>query len=88
MRVTIDVDHQFNFLQIQKGIEMFGRFPEIRKSPSGRGYHLIWRNLQISWEESMKYRRLLGDDPRRIMIDKVSRGATQVLFSKKRWIKQ
>jgi hypothetical protein len=88
MRVTIDIDSHNIFkviLCVSKGFILLKRLPKyIRKT--GRGYHIVWRGLNISEKQSYIYRKVLGDDPKRIMLDlsigKI-RKQTQILFNRK-----
>jgi len=88
MRVTIDLDSWW-FQDLQKTIlkaEPVLGFPDrIRKSPSGKGYHIIWYMVNVSKIELIYLRLLLGDDIRRIRFD-VTRPSkpNQVLFKKKK----
>lgn len=88
MRVTIDLDSNkiSKYIRtLNKGIALIGKPPEmIRISSSGRGYHFIWRGLNITQERAYLYRKIIGDDPNRIKLDKSSnKRAKQVLFTKK-----
>lgn len=50
-----------------------------------RGFHLIWRNVQISEEESLRYRKILSDDKHRIELDEsCPKKPKQVLFDEKK----
>jgi hypothetical protein len=93
MRVTLDLD--------SAGTEKFrrafwtlyretGRVPEVRVSAGGRGFHLIVRDLPITFEESLRLRKLCGDDPQRIRFDEESWREgwvkpKQILWRKKIW---
>jgi len=88
MRVTIDLDSKSNFKfmwTLIKGLALIRKPPEmIRLSASGRGYHFIWRGLNITQEQAYLYRRIIGDDKNRIRLDKLStKRVKQVLFTKK-----
>jgi len=89
MRLTIDLDGWwFTDLQriINNALTLGLPFPNvIRRSPSKRGYHIIWRNLNISFEEAVALREILEDDPMRIKLDiERPNKPKQVLFRKKK----
>jgi len=93
MRLTIDLDSWwFTDLQrvINKAIELGLGFPDIiRRSPSKKGYHLIWYGLKLSKNEIIKLRLMLGDDVNRIYFDIVCDGKPeQVLFYKKKIVRR
>jgi hypothetical protein len=49
-----------------------------------RGFHITWSGLQISEEQSLRYRKLIGDDPKRILLDSMcKKKPKQILFDKK-----
>jgi len=86
MRLTIDLDSWW-FQDLQSIIfkaDFLGLpFPDIiRKSPSKKGYHIIWYGLSKE-DDILKYRLLLKDDTARIFFDVVGE-PKQVLFKKKR----
>lgn len=85
MRVTVDIDNDSvskMLFCLVKGIILCRRLPyKIRKTE--KGWHLIWKGLNIDEEKSMEYRRILGDDPNRIKLDKNSTRIKQVLFTEK-----
>jgi len=87
MRVTIDLDER-NEEKLLKIIAYFVKnfkvFPEVRISSSGRGYHVVVRGLNISFEESIRLRKKLGDDAKRIEFDlKTKFKPKQILFREK-----
>ena len=85
MRVTCDVDNDSNIPLlwcIIKGIYKIGRLPD-KVRATERGYHVIWKNLNMTEEESMKHRLFIGDDENRIKLDKGGNRIKQVLFSYK-----
>lgn len=86
MRVTIDIDER-DLVRLGKIIAFFrknyGIIPEVRVSSSGRGFHVIAYGLDISYEESLKIRKMLGDDANRVMLDESILKPKQVLFSVK-----
>lgn len=92
MRVTIDLDTKnpiILFLTLSKGLILIRKLPrEIRKSPSKRGFHIIWDNTSLSPEQSLRYRYIIGDDRKRIMLDKkCKKRITQILFTNKKIFK-
>jgi hypothetical protein len=87
MRVLCDQDdHDAIKLlyHLFKGTIIFGRFPYLTRKTK-RGFHYGWRFLDLTKEESCKYRLKLGDDPKRIMLDLTCpKKPFQVLFSDKK----
>lgn len=86
MRVTVDIDERSLFKMLcvaVRGSILCGRLPfKIRRTE--RGWHLIWKGLNISEAESIKYRKILGDDPNRIKLDEeCTKRIKQVLFTEK-----
>lgn len=86
MRVSIDIDNK-NPLKlgstIIKGIFLCRRFPK-KIRITRRGFHIVWRGLNIDEKTMYRYRRLLGDDPVRIDLDRSSsKRLKQVLFKEK-----
>lgn len=62
----------------------------VKSSPSGSGFHYIVDNVRVSKRELLKFRRVGGDDERRIRFDVLREAQgypTQVLFYKKRTIR-
>jgi len=88
MRVTVDIDSKNPIvltIAIIKGIILCRSFPQIEKSR--RGFHLIWHGLNIDEKKMLLYRRLIGDDENRIMLDSISdKRIKQVLFTEKKFI--
>jgi hypothetical protein len=88
MRVTVDLDSQSIWRMVyyaMKGVILLKKLPEIRKT--SKGWHLIFRSLHITEEESLNYRRRLGDDPNRILLDMLcKKKIKQVLFTEKETI--
>ena len=59
---------------------------EVRKSASGKGFHIIVYGLKKSFKEIMCWRKWFGDDPIRMYFDRQRRKQgipTQVLFTSK-----
>ena len=85
MRVTIDIDSKSKkclYWCVFRGLLYFRKMPDIRKTM--RGFHVIWRGLKINEKESYEYRKRLGDDWKRIELDKASpKRLKQVLFTEK-----
>ena len=91
MRVTIDLDDKrwWKVMWVLlKGCLIFRKFPdEVRLSATGKGYHIIWRGLNISEAEMFRYRKIIGDDKNRVGLDLASRKRVpQVLFKEKQVI--
>ena len=89
MRVTIDVDGSelealVKLLNLMHYTRMFRRAKyELYKT--GKGYHIIARDLPITFEQSLLLRMMVGDDETRIMLDEIHEGKPkQVLFTWKR----
>lgn len=86
MRVTIDVDNH-NILcigwRILLGTIICRKKPfKIRKTR--RGYHIIWKGLNIDQNTMFKYRKWLHDDEKRLRLDMLSeKRIKQVLFTEK-----
>lgn len=90
MRLTADLDSPSLLglgMCVFKGILLTHRLPyEVKRSPSKKGFHLIWHDIPIDWETCLRYRMIIKDDPRRIRYDMMyseKRMATQILFNKK-----
>lgn len=89
MRITIDLDHKRDLKKcINKILTVFKYNPidEIYLSASKRGYHVIIRNLNITWRQSWLLRDLFLDDKTRVHIDHIRNSlnqVTQVLWSLK-----
>lgn len=82
----------------EKALELLSRYPicspfnknvEVRKSPSGRGYHVIaWSDRGLFERELNLLRRIAGDDLLRIYLDEYKTGRmTEVLFTIKDKVK-
>jgi hypothetical protein len=86
IRVTADIDNDSPIalaIALIKGIIVCRKLPfKIRKT--GKGYHIIWRGLNIDEQTMFKYRKLIGDDPNRIKLDmEAGKRLKQVLFCEK-----
>jgi hypothetical protein len=86
IRVTVDIDSNSIMklaICIVKGIILCKKIPfKVRKTE--KGWHVIWRGLNIDERTMIKYRRILGDDPNRIKLDlEAKKRVQQVLFSEK-----
>ncbi|MFH8087003.1 MAG: hypothetical protein QW609_04255 [Candidatus Aenigmatarchaeota archaeon] len=90
MRITCDIDKgiPFLFFTIFKGLILIGKKPdEIIRTK--KGFHVIWYNVNIPYETHFAYRKVLGDDEKRIMADLDNKRVSQVLFDiKKIYIKR
>ena len=86
MRVSLDYDNH-NILKLiyylAKGIAINRKFPSmIRKTR--RGFHCVYRGLDISEREMFMRRYRLGDDSKRLWLDmSCPKKPKQVLFSEK-----
>lgn len=86
MRVSIDIDT--NSLEklhevFYEGFCLLGSIPEVRTGNT-KGFHLIWRGVRCSQQESLMFRYLLGDDWNRLRLDLSSKKRLkQVLFTEK-----
>ena len=87
MRVTIDLDDQslLSFIiTITKGYIMLKRLPDLTRRTK-KGYHLIWRHLNISQNKSYILRKFIGDDKNRLSLDMSSKKRIkQILFTTKK----
>jgi hypothetical protein len=86
MRITLDWDTH-NPLKIAfylaKGIAINRKFPSIIRKTK-RGYHCVFRDMDITEKEMFLRRYKLGDDIKRIHLDMTCpKKPKQVLFSKK-----
>lgn len=88
MRVVVDLDCRKATMWFRlaytllKGLVLLRSLPdEIRLSSSYKGFHLIWRGLSLSREQVLDYRSRLGDDRRRVKMDRdLDYKPFQVLF--------
>lgn len=81
MRITIDLDNKKDLNKCLKKILVVFRYnpiDEIYLSPSKRGYHIIIRNLKITWRQSWLLRYLFLDDRMRHHIDYKRNSLNQV----------
>jgi len=89
MRVTIDVDGGelealIKLLNLIHYTRMFRR-AKYELYRTGKGYHIIARDLPITFEQSLLLRMMVGDDETRIMLDEIDESKPkQVLFTWKR----
>jgi len=89
MRVTIDVDGGelealIKLLNLMHYTRMFPR-AKYELYRTRRGYHIVARDLPISFKESLLLRMMVGDDATRIALDEVDDAKPkQVLFTWKR----
>ena len=86
MRVTIDVDGSelealMKLLNLIHYTRMFRR-AKYELYRTGKGYHIIARDLPITFEQSLLIRMMVGDDETRIMLDEIHESKPkQVLFT-------
>lgn len=85
MRITVDLDTKdFGELQetiragLDLGLGVPGKIEKTRK-----GYHIVWRNKDLSFDEALAFRVILGDDEMRVFFD-LTTVPRQVLFKRKR----
>ena len=89
MRVTIDVDGGelealIKLLNLIHYTRMFKR-AKYELYRTGKGYHIIARDLPITFEQSLLLRMMVGDDETRLMLDELDGSKPkQVLFTWKR----
>jgi len=81
MRVTCDIDKGGVLKSLILGLILFNKRPEVRKTR--RGYHLIWKGLNLSRDEVLRFRMILRDDPKRVIMDGNPKKVFQVLFKEK-----
>ena len=87
-RITVDLDTKrpisvlwclFKaFILIEKIINI-----EVKRSSSGNFHVIIWTRRCYGKDKIYRFRELLGDDPRRIRLDKKRKIAKQTLWDKK-----
>jgi hypothetical protein len=86
MRATIDIDHKNELEDTLNRIRAIGVEFEVEQSTGGN-YHVILKNLDMTFAESVFLRRYLHDDVKRngldfsFMLD--PRKPKQVLFNRK-----
>lgn len=70
MRITMDLDFpsQLKLLSTYFNLRQFGMV-EVRVSASGMGYHMIVRGLNITYEDSLRIRAMLGECRTRLRFD-------------------
>lgn len=87
MRVTIDLDSQNPiklFFVLSKGCVLCRRLPYFIRL-TRKGFHCGWRHLNISDDDMYRYRYIIGDDRKRIELDKNNETLVkQVLFIHKK----
>lgn len=86
MRITIDIDTKnpiFLFRTFFYGLIMYRKLPNLFHITK-KGYHLGWINVKISEDDMFRHRLLLGDDKRRILLDRICLcKPRQTLFNRK-----
>ena len=94
MRITVDLDSWW-FQDLQRVIykaynivtsrRLLGFPDELKRSPRGKGYHLIWYGAVSDINEALIIRKYLEDDSLRIKLDYESKHKPkQVLFDKRK----
>ena len=92
IRITSDIDSK-NKLELSWYIyQALKHIKNIKliniTSSNSKGYHLIvWTNHNYSKKRIYELRKLIGDDIRRIKLDKIKKFGQQTLFYKKTKIK-
>lgn len=88
IRITADIDSKssvivaYNIYRAFKYIEEIS-YIEIKKSNS-KGFHLIvWTNKKYTLKKQYELRELIGDDKRRIKLDRKRKVGRNTLFYKK-----
>jgi hypothetical protein len=89
MRVTIDVDggELEALIKLLNLIHYTRMFPRAKYElyRTRRGYHIVARDLPITFQESLLLRMMIGDDATRIALDEIDDAKPkQVLFTWKR----
>jgi hypothetical protein len=91
MRLTLDIDKKSSFdigLILLKGLFYFRKLPEKARNTE-RGIHITYRDIATDEANSLKYRRLLGDDKNRVRLDRMAtKKPKQILFTEKEVICQ
>jgi len=88
-RITCDID-TINIAALIRCLKVFRRYKftkdlTVRKSSSGKGYHVIaWADKGRTLKKLIKIRRKAGDDKIRCDLDLKSNRQIQVLFTKKK----
>ncbi len=85
MRVTVDLDTKdFRALQetIRTGLDLKLGMPD-KIEKTRKGYHIVWRGKDLSFDEALAFRVMLGDDFMRVVLDLFTE-PKQVLFRRKR----
>lgn len=93
MRVTVDVDGGSleALIKLLNIIHYTSMFPtrKVEMYKTRRGYHIVVRDLPISFSESLLLRMTVGDDPERIWLDEICDDKPkQVLFTEKHGYKR
>ena len=90
MRLTLDIDEPSCFHLLMSYYNLWyitKKRPEIRRSASGKGFHIKVHNMSLSEEKINEIRELLGDDETRLKIDRIKvLEPKQVLFTKKKGV--
>jgi hypothetical protein len=89
MRVTVDVDggELEALIKLLNLIHYTRMFPRAKYEMyrTRRGYHIVARDLPITFHESLLLRMMVGDDATRVALDEVDEAKPkQVLFTWKR----
>ena len=68
MRVTVDIDDPKALNEVISKIELVSLDYSLERSTGGN-FHVIISNLDLTFAESVAFRRYLGDDPKRLGLD-------------------
>lgn len=82
MRVTIDLDKKNPitlFITLLKGFILYRKIPNYFRITK-RGYHIGWIRIPISEHKMYVHRQMLGDDKKRILLDKLCYGKPKQTF--------
>lgn len=89
IRITADIDHkniQKISYKIREAIRLYEIVPEriVIKKSNSKGYHIIiFTKDKLKKNEIMHIRKILGDDEKRLSMDKKRRRPKQYLFKEK-----
>jgi len=93
MRLTLDWDN-ISKKEMVKRLELVKNFfpfndIEVYLSASGKGFHVIVYNASNDFDEILFFRRIFGDDLKRVKYDEIKHKIsklvpTQILFDKKK----
>ena len=87
MRLTIDYDSNYDVLKtLLKLILKTRRLPHLVRKTK-RGWHFVFANLNLNFEDVLKIRREFGEDEEKLIFDTFPK-PFQILFNKKEvWVR-